>query len=62
MYIVDFIQLEKEARFREFFLWLLKDPEHVIVGHSVQGDIKYIERTMKIEGLEGYIDISKLFK
>lgn len=62
IFLIDFIKLENELKFIEFFKQLLSNPKHVIVGHSVASDIKYIERTMKIEAVEGVIDIAKLFK
>lgn len=62
IFLVDFIKLETEPQFVDFFRVLLGDERYVIVGHSVQSDIRYIERTMKVEALEGSVDISKLFK
>lgn len=48
IYLMDFIALETHPKFLSFFTSLLSNPHLLIVGHSVQSDIKFIQRTMKV--------------
>ena len=62
IYIVDFLRLESDKVFIDFFVKLLQSEKIKKVGHTVQSDIRYLEKTIEVENVHGFVDIVKLFK